>query len=1026
MLEGALKLGNQVAEPAPHPAWGHPLPSDGRGAGGEGTRFGDYELLDEIARGGMGVVYRARQLSLDRTVAVKLILTGHFADTAAVRRFKAEATAAAKLRHPNIVAIHEIGEEAGQHFFSMDYVEGPDLAEFMRQQPVSLRHAARLLKTIAEAIHHAHGQGIIHRDLKPSNILIDGLFEPRITDFGLAKDLKADSDLTLTGQLLGSPNYIAPEQASGKGHVGVPADLYSLGAILYHLLSGRPPFAAETVASTLQQVANEEPVSPRRLNPSVPRDLETICLKCLEKEPAKRYPTAAALAEELNRFLSDEPIHARPTSAPARVWRWCRRKPVVAGLTAAVVVSVGLGFLGVLWQWRQSEAHRRLAEQKSHESRRNLYAADMLLAQGALEAGNIGRARELLGNYLPREGEEDLRGWEWRYAWGQCRTDELFTLEAHEFTVSALALSTNGARLASGGHDGRVILWNLKEKQIVRSWKTNESVQGLAFSGDEKELIVGTTDGRVTFWNCETWQPVATLTNLSRVRSLTVSPDGKLLAVFGLRWLTLWRFQDRQRLARLPLLAASEFIPGGVTFSPDSSLLAYGRGDGAIALWDIATRTNQVPDLEGHERYVTALAFSADGSTLVSGSRDRTVRIWDVASRQMRRQLSGFSAFVIGLALSPDGSHLAVTGADQRVRLFETQSWEEINVLKGHSDAVWPVVFARDGRTMLTGSKDGTVKCWAVSKNEHPVSQGLPADCYAAVLLPGGKALHLGHPNRTNSYWRTDPLQELARYHFPLPYFGNMFSPDGKLWVAAGTNDVVKVFDCVNQRFLRDLSMPAASPTDRVRFAFSLDSRMLAGWGNDYTCRVWRITAKGDAMPVASQVATFAMRTQTVWSLRFSDSGRLLAIGYEGGIADLWSMPSGQKQATLIGENWAVMDVAISRNESWAVTASGSGRVHLWNLESGRVLATLSGELGSSQAVAFSPDETRLAACGGDGTVRIWDLESKQEVATLKLHHERLDRLAFSAEDDSLIVVANAAHGRSRLFVLRAPKVPDP
>ena len=471
MLEGALRLGGV----------------DERVSSVEGRRFGDYELLDEIARGGMGIVYRARQISLNRIVAVKFILIGHFADKSMVRRFKAEAAAAAKLRHSNIVAIHEIGEEAGQHFFSMDYVEGANLADFMRHQPVSTRQAAQLLKTISEALHYAHEQGIVHRDLKPSNILIDGLLEPRITDFGLAKDLKVDSDLTLTGQMLGSPNYISPEQASGKIAVGVPSDIYSLGAILYHLLTARPPFAGETLTDTLNQVATGEAVSPRLLNPSVPRDLETLCLKCLEKEPGSRYPSAQELAEELNRFLDDEPIHARPIAAPARMWRWCRRKPVVAGLTAAVFVSIVLGFIGVLWQWNQSEAHRRLAEQKVEESRRNLYVADMILAQGALEAGNTGHAEELLRKYRPRRGEKDLRGWEWRYTWAQSRSDELFTLEQHFHPVTSLALSSDARTLASGSLDETVELWDLVTKQRIRTLLQSYVVFGMAFSNDGKD-----------------------------------------------------------------------------------------------------------------------------------------------------------------------------------------------------------------------------------------------------------------------------------------------------------------------------------------------------------------------------------------------------------------------------------------------------------------------------------------------------------------------------------------------------------
>jgi serine/threonine-protein kinase len=294
-------------------------------------RFGDYELIEEIARGGMGVVYKARQVRLNRTVALKLILSGQFASKQEVLRFRGEAEAAANLHHPNIVAIYETGEEKGQQYFSMEYVAGRNLAELVHERPLSSQRAARYIEQIARAIHYAHEQGTLHRDLKPSNVLIDANDQPRITDFGLAKRLRGDFGLTITGQVLGSPGFMPPEQTSGKTRqVGPATDVYGLGAILYHLVTGRPPFQAATIEQVLQQLREQEPVPPRLLNASVRRALETICLKCLEKEPAKRYPSAQELAEELSRFLRDEPIVARPASRLEKVCRWGRRKPLSA------------------------------------------------------------------------------------------------------------------------------------------------------------------------------------------------------------------------------------------------------------------------------------------------------------------------------------------------------------------------------------------------------------------------------------------------------------------------------------------------------------------------------------------------------------------------------------------------------------------------------------------------------------------------------------------------------------------------
>lgn len=286
--------------------------------------FGDYELLDEVARGGMGVVYRARQRGLDRVVAVKLILAGHLAAEADVERFLIEAKAAAKLDHPGIVPIYDVGIQEGQHYFSMAFIDGPSLAARVAKGRLDVREAAELIAQIAEAVHYAHERGVIHRDLKPGNILLDGNSRPRITDFGLAKQTDGDSQLTATGQALGTPSYMPPEQASGRGEIGPAADVYSLGAILYAVLTARAPFEGSTVVDTILQVLEREPESPRQLNDQVPADLETICLKCLEKEPEARYASAAELAEDLQRYLRGEPISARSLSGWGQLMRWRR------------------------------------------------------------------------------------------------------------------------------------------------------------------------------------------------------------------------------------------------------------------------------------------------------------------------------------------------------------------------------------------------------------------------------------------------------------------------------------------------------------------------------------------------------------------------------------------------------------------------------------------------------------------------------------------------------------------------------
>jgi formylglycine-generating enzyme required for sulfatase activity/tRNA A-37 threonylcarbamoyl transferase component Bud32 len=360
----------------------------------EGRTFGEYELQAEIARGGMGVVYKARQRRLNRAVAVKMILAGELADQDDVKRFLSEAEAAAGLDHPGIVPVFESGEIDGQHFFSMGFVEGQSLAALLAAGPLPPKRAAELLAQVADAVEYAHERGVIHRDLKPGNILLDKDGNPRVTDFGLAKRVAGDSGLTRTGQALGTPSFMPPEQASGKLDViGRPADVYALGAVLYAAVTGRPPFQAATPLDTLLQVLEQEPVAPRRLNPDIPKDMETIALKCLEKEPHKRYATARVLVDELRRFLRGEPIHARPVSRPERAWRWCRRNPLAAGLLAATAATLVAGtiisrYFAILAEKRAilAESATALANEKAVEASNEATRAAEALAKGLVEA----------------------------------------------------------------------------------------------------------------------------------------------------------------------------------------------------------------------------------------------------------------------------------------------------------------------------------------------------------------------------------------------------------------------------------------------------------------------------------------------------------------------------------------------------------------------------------------------------------------------------------------------------------------
>jgi WD40 repeat protein/serine/threonine protein kinase len=1021
------------------------------------TTLGRFQIRHELGRGGFGVVFLAYDPRLDRDVALKVPRADALISPELRERFHREARAAAGLDHPNLVAVYEAGEVGPICYIAEAYCPGITLAAWLKGRAglVPAAEAAALVATLAEAVQHAHDRGVLHRDLKPANVLLDcrlpiadcrlkdkqsgeapltignrqsAIGNPKITDFGLAKYLGEDfgtgrpAGQTRTGTIVGTPGYMAPEQAGGKSKaIGPAADVYALGAILYELLTSRPPFQAESALETLLQVQSVEPVSPARLRPRLPRDLETICLKCLQKEPRKRYGSAAALAADLRHFLAGEPIQARPVGRVQRLWRWCRRNPALAAasglaagaLVAVVSLSIGYGIerSNTADQLRtalgDAQVQRRLADQAANDVRRKQRETAAALQEARRQAATVALERAL---GLCEQGESG-RGLLWLARSLEMAPDDAGDLQRvirlnlaawsrqlhtsdmhfqHENYVTAAAISRDGRTILTAGYDWNAWLWDaatgrpkgppLKHPQ--------RKVEAAAFSPDGQRVLTGCHDGAARLWEAKP-QRTKDKGQPRRKGNSGVGPYSVVLA--------FWH--------SAPVTA--------VAFSPDGSTILTGSEDKTARLWDAATGKPRGSPL-GHRHKVWAVAFSPNGKTVLTGSGDITesssgeARFWHVdTGRPLSRTLPHRYA-VRGVQFSPDGQTILTTSLD-KVQLWERATGRPIGQPLPQPAPFGGLAFGPGGRTVLTAGNDRTARLWDVATGKQ-IGPPLPhqSAVRAVAFRADGQTILTASQDWTARLWKVSrhkPVGSKLQVHGPG--FVMAFSADSRI-ILTGHRD--GRFRLCQTTTGEPIGPPLQHGGEAGAAAFSYDGRIVLTGSWDQTAQLWKAAT-------GQRIGPLLRHRGPVLAGAFSADGKTILTGSSGfpkAEAQFWKVGKGKPFGPSLPHAGDILAVAFSPDGRRVLTGCRDQKARLWDVATRKLLGTPLCHQGPVQAVAFSPDGRTVLTGSHDHTARHWEAATGKPLGAPLVHSWQVFGVSFSP--DGKILLTGGSEGIGRLW----------